>query len=85
MAASPGRVQFKVFLQTADAGNVQEIVRFYAERNYNLLREQLCLEFPHLQHSDFSLTWTDSEGRIISINNDEELSFSLSEMSGEPS
>ena len=81
MAASLGQVQFKVFLKTADAGEVQEIRRFYAERNYNLLREQLCLEFPH---SDFSLTWTDSEGRIISINNDEELSIALSEMPGEP-
>ena len=79
-------VSFKVYLKTA-VGE-QEVRRFLTERNtstdYNLLMEKLWMMFPQLQDSDFSLTWTDSEGDTINVNTDEELSIALSEMPGEP-
>ena len=80
------KVSFKVYLKTA--GSEEEVRRFLTERNtstdYNLLMEKLWILFPRLQDSDFSLTWTDSEGDTITVNTDEELSIALSEMPGEP-
>ena len=80
------KVSFKVYLKTA--GSELEVRRFLIERNtrtdYNLLMEKLWMLFPQLQDSDFSLTWTDSEGDTITVNTDEELSIALSEMPGEP-
>ena len=80
------KVSFKVYLKTA--GSELEVRRFLIERNtrtdYNLLMEKLWMLFPQLQDSDFSLTWTDSEGDTITVNTNEELSIALTEMPGEP-
>jgi len=46
------------------------------------LEQKLCQVFPQLKRQPFSIQWTDEEGDIITVANDEDLMIALSDMKG---
>jgi len=74
-------VSFKVVLKEQN-----ELRRFVVDKevssSFSYLQEKLCLVFPQLKQKIFSISWTDEEGDIVTINTDEELIIALTEMPG---
>merc|ERR1719317_689794 len=74
-------VSFKVVLKEQN-----EFRRFVVDKevstSFSYLQEKLCLVFPKLKQKIFSISWTDEDGDIVTINTDEELIIALTEMPG---
>merc|ERR1712013_445179 len=74
-------VSFKVVLKEQN-----ELRRFVVDKevstSFSYLQEKLCLVFPQLKQKIFSISWTDEDGDIVTINTDEELIIALTEMPG---
>merc|ERR1711892_40380 len=78
-------VSFKVVLK--DEANAEtELRRFVVDKDvsssFPYLQEKLCLVFPQLKQKIFSITWSDEDGDMVTIANDEELIIALTEMRG---
>jgi len=77
-------ISFKVNLK--EDGREDELRRMQVEKDvstsFSYLQEKLCLLFPHLKQKTFSINWTDEDGDIITITDDEQLGIALTEMQG---
>jgi len=83
MAAS---VSYKVVLNNQKNDGENELRRFLVDKevssSFSYLQEKLCTVFPHLKQNDFSVSWTDEDGDLITIASDEELIIALTEQPG---
>jgi len=74
-------VSFKVYCHKNDR---QDIRRFCLEKSlsssYSYLQKRLFDFYPEIR--TFSLLWTDEEGDMIMVSNDEDLKIALAEMKG---
>merc|ERR1712173_192 len=77
-------VSFKIILK--ENGKDDELRRILVDRDvvtsFCYLQEKLFLVFPQLKQKNFSVQWTDQEGDIITITDDEQLGIALAEMEG---
>merc|ERR1712198_773594 len=58
------------------------LVKKDVSTSFSYLQEKLCLLFPNLKQKTFSINWTDEDGDIITITDDEQLAIALTEMKG---
>merc|ERR1712173_119020 len=77
-------VSFKIILK--ENGKDDELRRILVDRDvvtsFCYLQEKLCLVFPQLKQKNFSVQWTDQEGDVITITDDEQLGIAVTEMDG---
>jgi len=77
-------ISFKVNLK--EDGREDELRRMLVDKDvstsFSYLQEKLCLLFPNLKQKTFSINWTDEDGDIITITDDEQLVIALTEMKG---
>merc|ERR1711963_808461 len=77
-------VSFKIILK--ENGKDDELRRILVDRDvvtsFCYLQEKLCLVFPQLKQKTFSIHWTDQDGDVITITDDEQLGIALTEMDG---
>ena len=77
-------VSFKIILK--ENGKDVELRRILVDKDvvtsFCYLQEKLCLVFPQLKQKTFSIHWTDQDGDIITITDDEQLGIALTEMDG---
>merc|ERR1711915_705884 len=80
-------VSYKAFLAMGPEKIDTEVRRFVVEKNvstsFTYLKEKLASMFPSLgPRADFVVSWTDSDGDMVTIATDEELMIALTEMPG---
>merc|ERR1712198_772844 len=77
-------VPFKIILK--ENGKDDELRRILVDRDvvtsFCYLQEKLCLVFPQSKQKNFSVQWTDQEGDVITITDDEQLGIAVTEMDG---
>merc|ERR1712173_440745 len=77
-------VSFKIILK--ENGKDDELRRILVDRDvvtsFCYLQEKLFLVFPQLKQKNFSVQWTDQEGDVITITDDEQLGIAVTEMDG---
>merc|ERR1711915_312586 len=77
-------VSFKILLKEKERED--ELRRMLVDQDaatrFSHLQEKLCLVFPQLKQKTFSIRWTDQDGDIITITDDEQLDIALNEMDG---
>merc|ERR1712215_63539 len=75
---------FKIILK--ENGKDAELRRILVDKDvvtsFCYLQEKLCLVFPQLKQKTFSIHWSDQDGDIITITDDEQLGIALTEMQG---
>jgi len=75
-------VAYKVKLMNENL-TIDEIRRVNVKGNkdcLNHLKEVLVVNFPMLKNKEFSITWVDNDGDVITVGNDEQLAIALAEM-----
>jgi len=79
-------VSFKVVLKDQNNGEDNEVRRFVVDKNvstsFAYLEGKLNSVFPQLSRAVFSISWTDEDGDLVTIDTDEELIIALTEMCG---
>merc|ERR1712098_259942 len=80
-------VSYKAFLAKGPEKIDTEVRRFVVEKDvstsFTYLKEKLASMFPSLgPRADFVVSWTDSDGDMVTIATDEELMIALTEMPG---
>merc|ERR1712198_223179 len=77
-------VSFKILLKEKERQD--ELRRILVDKDavtsFSYLQEKLCLVFPQLKQKTFSINWTDQDGDVITITDDEQLGIALTEMDG---
>merc|ERR1711963_1113249 len=77
-------VSFKILLKEKERQD--EFRRILVDKDavtsFSYLQEKLCLVFPQLNQKTFSIHWTDQDGDVITITDDEQLGIALTEMDG---
>merc|ERR1712198_163869 len=77
-------VSFKILLKEKERQD--ELRRILVDKDavtsFSYLQEKLCLVFPQLKQKTFSIHWTDQDGDVITITDDEQLGIALTEMDG---
>jgi len=67
-------------------GGETNIRRFCLDKDvstsFTYLEEKLCHVFPELKRQGFTIQWTDEEGDIVTVGNDEDLMIAMTEMKG---
>jgi len=80
------QVSFKVVLKDQKNGAEPELRRFLVDKevssSFSYLKEKLRTVFPKLKQNDFSVSWADEDGDMITIASDEELIIALTEQAG---
>jgi hypothetical protein len=79
-------VSFKVYLKDPSQGEETEVRRFVVDKEVSTslvyIKEKLVSVFPVLAEKLFSVSWTDEDGDVITIDTDEELILALTELAG---
>jgi len=80
-------VSYKVFLANGKEKTDTEVRRFVVDKevssSFTYLREKVASVFPSLRPAaEFSISWTDCDGDLVTIATDEELIIALTEMTG---
>ena len=79
-------VSFKVYLRDPSQGEEAEVRRFVVAKavsaNLVAVKEKLVAVFPVLKERVFSVSWTDEDGDMITIDSDEELALAMAELPG---
>jgi len=79
-------VPYKVVLKDQKNEGENELRRFLVDKevssSFSYLQEKLRAVFPQLKQNDFSVSWTDEDGDMITIASDEELIIALTEQPG---
>merc|ERR1711963_996350 len=77
-------VSFKIHLKEKERQD--ELRRILVDKDavtsFSYLQEKLCLVFPQLKQKAFSIHWTDQDGDVITITDDEQLGIAVTEMDG---
>ena len=80
------RRSFKVYLRDQAGRWEEEVRRFVVDWELRTslvyIREKFVTVFPVLQDRVFSLSWTDEDSDVITIDSDEELVLALAELTG---
>jgi len=76
-------VSIKVYCEEGDRKNIR---RFSLDKDvssiFSRLQEKLGLVFPQIRNHSFSILWTDDEGDMITVCNDEDLKIAFTDMKG---
>jgi len=76
-------VSIKVYCQEGDRNHIR---RFCLDKDdtssFSHLQEKLDLVFPQIRRHSFSILWTDDEGDMITVSNDEDLKIAFTDMKG---
>ena len=79
-------VSFKVYLNDPSLAEGAEVRRFVVDKDVSTsliyIKEKLISVFPVLAERVFSVSWTDEDGDVITIDSDEELILALTELPG---